>query len=103
MPRFQPDVFDENLKLVHEVEKIASKKNVTPAQVATGWVVAQSRRSGLGDIIPIPGASSAGRVEENSAPAKLSEEETEVLAEILKKFAPVGERYPEAIMALSDA
>ncbi len=28
-PRFQPDVFDENMKLVEEVRKIAQRKNCT--------------------------------------------------------------------------
>lgn len=28
-PRFQPDVFDENMKLVNEVKKIAERKGCT--------------------------------------------------------------------------
>jgi len=86
-------VFDENLKLVKEVEKIAEKKSATPAQVAMGWVLAQSRKNGLGDIIPIPGATTSERIRENMKPADLSEEDLAVLAEILKKFAPIGDRY----------
>ena len=93
MPRFQPDVFDENIKLVHAVEGIAQKKGVTPGQIALGWVLYQSGKSGLPTIIPIPGATTSARIEENMKPAKLSEEEFKTLGDILKRFAPIGERY----------
>ena len=33
MPRFQPGVFDQNLGLVTELEKLAKSKGCTPAQV----------------------------------------------------------------------
>ena len=33
-PRYQPEVFDENLKLVHEVEKVAKREGATTPQVA---------------------------------------------------------------------
>jgi pyridoxine 4-dehydrogenase len=98
LPRFQPDVFDENLKLLHAVEDIASKKGVSPTQIAIGWVVAQSSRNGLGTFIPIPGATTSARIQENMKPAKLTEEDMVALEEILKKFAPIGTRYHEAGM-----
>ncbi|KAF2019059.1 Aldo/keto reductase [Aaosphaeria arxii CBS 175.79] len=101
-PRFQPGVFDENLKLAKAVEKIAEQKGVTPAQIATGWVLAQSGRNGNGVIIPIPGATTAERVEENTQVVKLSDEDLAVLDEILSKFPPIGTRYPAEGMHLSD-
>ncbi|KAF2276078.1 Aldo/keto reductase [Westerdykella ornata] len=103
VPRFQPEVFGENLKLVKEVEAIAARKGVTPAQIAVGWVVAHSRRNGLGDIIPIPGATTVERIKENSTPAELNEEDMAALDEILKKFKPIGDRYPTEHMDLTDA
>jgi pyridoxine 4-dehydrogenase len=95
MPRFQPDVFDENIKLLREVEKIAKQKNASPGQVALGWVIAHGGRNGLGDILPIPGATTESRVKENTAPLKLSEEDLTVISDILKKFPVQGHRYPE--------
>jgi len=92
-PRFQPDVFDENVKLLHAVEGIAKEKGVTPAQIAIGWVLAQSGTKGMPTIIPIPGATTSARVEENVKPAKLGEEDMQALAEILKKFPVLGGRY----------
>jgi len=93
LPRYQPDVFDENIKLVHAVEGIAQKKGVTPAQIALGWVLHQSGKEGLPTIIPIPGATTSARVKENMAPAKLDESDMKELAEILRKFPITGERY----------
>lgn len=94
-PRFQPDVFERNLRMVQEVEKLAAKKGCTPGQVAIGWVLALSRRPGMPRIIPIPGASKPERVRENAVEVELSEEDMAELDKIAKEFAPVGTRYPE--------
>lgn len=94
-PRFQPDVFDENIKLLRAVESIAEGKSATPAQIALGWILAQSGAKGMPTIIPIPGATTSARVEENSKPAKLGEEDMKALDDILKKFPVVGHRYPK--------
>lgn len=101
MPRFQPDVFDENIKLLHAVEGIAQKKGVTPAQIALGWVLYQSGKEGMPTIIPIPGATTSTRVKENMKPAKLDESDMKELAEILDKFPIVGDRYHKEANALS--
>ena len=97
MPRFQPDVFDENIKLLREVEKIAKQKNASPGQVALGWVIAHSGKDGLGEILPIPGATTEPRVKENSAPVKLDDKDLTVISDILKKFPIQGHRYPEQL------
>lgn len=101
LPRFQPDVFDENLKLVREVEKLASRKGLTPAQIALGWVLAQGRKNGL-DIIPIPGATTFERIKENMSPPQLSNEDLELITEIMDKFPVVGDRYDQQSMAVVD-
>ncbi|KAK7193708.1 hypothetical protein DPSP01_000264 [Paraphaeosphaeria sporulosa] len=97
MPRFQPDVFNENIKLLREVEKIAEQKNASPGQVALGWVIAHNGKDGLGEILPIPGATRESRVKENAAPVKLSDEDMKVISDILKKFPIQGHRYPEQL------
>ncbi|CAO2650586.1 Nn.00g018780.m01.CDS01 [Neocucurbitaria sp. VM-36] len=99
-PRFQPDVFDENIKLLHAVEDIAKAKSATPAQIALGWVLAQSGTKGMPTIIPIPGATTAARIEENTKPAQLGDEDMKALDEILKKFPVAGGRYHESGSAL---
>ena len=91
-PRFQPDVFDENLKLLHKVETFAKKKGVTPAQLALAWVMAQHK-----SIIPIPGATAKSRVLENNKAAgiQLTQEELKELRQLLDSTEVKGDRYPK--------
>ncbi|GKZ85973.1 pyridoxine 4-dehydrogenase [Aspergillus niger] len=93
-PRFQPGNFEINMQLVDHVEKLASTKGCTPAQIAINWTRALSKRPGMPQIIPIPGATTVARVEENSKVVELTEEEMAQLDSILAKFTPAGERYP---------
>ncbi|KAH0420432.1 aldo/keto reductase [Colletotrichum camelliae] len=96
MPRFQPENFDINLKLVKQVEELAAKKGVTPAQLAIGWTLAISKKPGMPVVIPIPGATTAERVNENAKAASVEFTDAE-LAEIdatLAKFEVAGGRYP---------
>ncbi|OTB17133.1 hypothetical protein K445DRAFT_74350 [Daldinia sp. EC12] len=86
LPRFQPEVFDQNFKLVKAVEHIAKRKGVTMAQVAIGWVVSQG-------AIPIPGSSRAERVVENTKAAELTTEELVEIQRILDTLPIGGERY----------
>jgi pyridoxine 4-dehydrogenase len=95
-PRFQPDVFDENVKLADAVADLAKSKGVTSAQIAVAWVLYQSDKPGMPTIIPIPGATTAERVKENTTRVDLSEEDFKALQEIVSKFPPTGGRYPEA-------
>jgi pyridoxine 4-dehydrogenase len=101
-PRFQPDVFEGNLRMVREVEKLAARKGCTPAQVAIGWVLALSRRPGMPRIIPIPGASKPERVRENAVEVELSDEDMVELDRIVREFSPEGLRYPEQLMKAID-
>ena len=93
-PRFRPENFETNVQLVEKVEEIAKKKNCTPAQLAINWTRALSRRPGLPTIIPIPGATTVARVEENSKFVDITDEEMTEIDAILAKFTPAGERYP---------
>ena len=93
MPRFQGEAFYENIKLVNEIEKIAAKKGAKPGQVAIAWVRAHSGKDGLPLIIPIPGSSTAARVEENTKDVTLTNAEFKEINDILTKFTPTGGRY----------
>ncbi|KAL2824218.1 NADP-dependent oxidoreductase domain-containing protein [Aspergillus cavernicola] len=92
-PRFQAENFDQNVQLVHKVEEIAQQKGCTPAQLAVNWVRALGRRS-KATIIPIPGASTVARVEENSQLFEITDEEMAQIDGILEGFTAAGERYP---------
>lgn len=97
LPRFQKEAFDHNLKLVQQVEALAEKKGCTPAQLAIGWVRAQSNRPGLPTIIPIPGATASARVEENSKFIELSEDELKAIGDLIESFDVAGGRYPQGL------
>ncbi|KAK3953097.1 NADP-dependent oxidoreductase domain-containing protein [Pseudoneurospora amorphoporcata] len=102
LPRFQPEVFETNLRLVRKVEELAARKGCTPAQLAVNWVVALSKQPEMPTIIPIPGASSPERVRENAVEIELTEEDMADIEKILEEFAPVGDRYHKHGMELLD-
>ncbi|KAL8945720.1 MAG: hypothetical protein Q9222_007780 [Ikaeria aurantiellina] len=86
MPRFQPDVFDQNFKLVEAVEQIGKRKKMTTAQVAISWVCQQG-------VIPIPGSKKFNRVVENCKIATLTDEDMIELQKILDTLPIAGGRY----------
>jgi aryl-alcohol dehydrogenase-like predicted oxidoreductase len=94
-PRFQGENFQRNLDLVAEVERLAGEKDVTPAQLALAWVLAQGE-----DIVPIPGTRRIARLEENAAAAdvELTDDELRQIADALPE--PTGDRYGEPMMRL---
>lgn len=93
MPRFQGEAFYENIKLVKDIEKVAAKKGAKPGQVAIAWVRAHSGKDGLPLVVPIPGSSTAARVEENSKDESLTDTEFKELNDIVSRFTPTGGRY----------
>ncbi|KAI3321120.1 voltage-gated shaker-like K+ channel, subunit [Xylariaceae sp. AK1471] len=96
-PRFQPGNFEANLRLVEQVEEIARKKGCTPAQLAINWTRAVAKRPGMPTIIPIPGATTVARVEENSKMIDLTDEEMGQIDATLADFTPAGERYHASV------
>jgi pyridoxine 4-dehydrogenase len=102
LPKFQDDVMAANMRVTHEVEKLAEKKGVTKAQVAIGWVKALSGRNGMPTIIPIPGAITVERVLENGRDVVLTQDEMEEIEGILKNNEVKGARYGGPVAALSE-
>ena len=95
-PRFTEGNFEKNLRIVDEVEAVASETGATPAQVALAWLLAQGD-----DIAPIPGTKRVSRVEENTA-AERVELSTEEIARLNDLTPAAGERHEEANMATID-
>jgi aryl-alcohol dehydrogenase-like predicted oxidoreductase len=95
-PRFQGENFGRNLELVDRIREIAGEKGVKPSQLALAWVLAQG-----GDIVPIPGTTTRGHLEENVAAAgiSLSKDELARIDKVAPKGAAAGDRYPAAAMA----
>ncbi|OCQ90458.1 aldo/keto reductase [Nostoc sp. MBR 210] len=91
-PRFQGENFSKNLQLVEQVKVIATKKGVTPSQLALAWLLAQGE-----DIIPIPGTKRRTYLEENVAATEitLTEQELNQLETVAPKNVAAGERYSD--------
>lgn len=94
-PRFKPDNFRRNLELLDPIEKIATRRKCTPAQVALAWLHAQGS-----DIVPIPGTKRRSYLEQNVATLDitLSHEEIDTLGKAFPLDVTAGNRYPEPQM-----
>jgi aryl-alcohol dehydrogenase-like predicted oxidoreductase len=95
-PRFVGDAFRQNLRIVNEVQNIATEAGATPAQIALAWLLAQGT-----DIAPIPGTRRVARVEENTAADSVV-----LTADQLQRLHALtpatGARHDEANMASID-
>ncbi|KAK0665932.1 NADP-dependent oxidoreductase domain-containing protein [Cercophora samala] len=90
--RFQPENFAKNLELVDKVKAFAENKGVTPAQLALAWIRSHANTGDVGDLVPIPGATSADRVIENCKVVEITPQEKEELDKIVKSFPVAGHR-----------
>jgi len=81
LPRYQGEQFQKNLELVQQVQRLAAQKQVTAAQLALAWVLAQH-------VVSIPGTKRRSNLELNVAATQLVLSPQE-LAE-LNAVLPVG-------------
>jgi aryl-alcohol dehydrogenase-like predicted oxidoreductase len=88
-PRFTKDNFEQNLRIVAEVEAVAAEVGATPAQVALAWLLAQGD-----DVVPIPGTKRVSRLEEDVAAADLILS-PDHLARLGALRPPAGDRYAD--------
>jgi len=88
-PRFQGGNLTANLRIVDEVEAVATEAGVTPAQVALAWVLAQGD-----DLAPIPGTKRVTRLEENVAADALTLTPAQ-LDRLTAIAPPAGARYAD--------
>ncbi|HJT89263.1 MAG TPA: aldo/keto reductase [Bryobacteraceae bacterium] len=94
-PRFQQENFQRNLRMLEGIEKLASEKGCTPAQLALAWVLAQGY-----DLVPIPGTKRSSYLNQNigALDVRLSAADLQRLDEIAPRGVTAGLRYPEAHM-----
>jgi len=92
LPRYSGDYLENNRNLASEFATLAASKNITPAQLALAWVLAQGD-----NIIPIPGTKRRKYLEENAGAAEvlLSHEDMAEIEGLLKKYPNIGPRYTE--------
>lgn len=97
VPRFTPEARKANQSLVDLLNKVAKQKKATAAQVALAWLLAQKPW-----VVPIPGTTKPGRLQENIGAAEL-ELTVEDLDEMNSAAALIeieGARYPESLQRM---
>jgi aryl-alcohol dehydrogenase-like predicted oxidoreductase len=99
VPRFSAENRKANQALVDLVAAVAARKDVTPAQVALAWVLAQKPW-----IVPIPGTTKPARLEENlgAADVELTSEELREIDAAASRIEGQGHRYSDAAQRMID-
>jgi len=97
VPRFTEENRKANQALVDVLGQFAAQKNVTPAQIALAWLLAQKPW-----IVPIPGTTKLHRLEENlgAAAVELAPDDLRQIDAAAAKIPVQGGRYPEAMQKL---
>ncbi len=90
VPRLSPENLKANMAFVDLVTAVAQRKNVTPAQIALAWILAQKPW-----FVPIPGTTKLHRLKENlgAAAVELSAEELSEINTASSKITVQGDRY----------
>jgi aryl-alcohol dehydrogenase-like predicted oxidoreductase len=90
VPRLYPENLKANLAFVDLLTQVAKRKNITPAQIAIAWLLAQKPW-----IVPIPGTTKLHRLNENldAGTITLSKEELQEIDGASSKIKVQGERY----------
>jgi aryl-alcohol dehydrogenase-like predicted oxidoreductase len=96
VPRFSPEARKANQTLVDLLGQIAARKQVTSAQIALAWLLAQKPW-----IVPIPGTTKLHRLEENigAASVELTPEDLREIGDALSHITVQGDRYPPHLQA----
>ncbi|MEU6273322.1 aldo/keto reductase [Streptomyces populi] len=92
-PRFQDANLEANMRLAAKVKEIAAEKEVSPAQLAIAWVLAQGE-----DLVPIPGTKRRTYLEQNAAAADITLTKDDLARIDAELPEAAGERYDEAGM-----
>ena len=99
VPRFAPEAIKANMVLVELLKSVASRKSITPSQVALGWLLAQKTW-----IVPIPGTTKLHRLEENlkAINVVLNADDLHEINTASAKIQVQGERLPEAVLKMTE-
>ena len=98
LPRFTPEALKANQALVDLLGRIAAQKNVTPAQIALAWLLAQKPW-----IVPIPGTTKLQRLDENigAVSLELTSDDLREIDSAASQITVQGARYPEKLEQLT--
>ncbi|MGA2759840.1 MAG: aldo/keto reductase [Candidatus Cybelea sp.] len=98
VPRFAPENRKANRTVVDLLTAIAARNSATPAQIALAWLLAQKPW-----VVPIPGTTKLGRLEENAGAAdlELTPDDLREIDRAASEIAVQGARYPEQLERLT--
>ena len=99
-PRFEPENFEKNAKLLVPYGEIADRVGCSMAQLALAWLLA--RGDGL---VPIPGTKHMAWMIENAGAAEIELDQATVdeLDELINEDTVAGRRYTDAVFAAADS
>ena len=99
VPRFAPENRKANQAVVDLVGAIATRKGVTPPQLALAWVLAQRPW-----IVPIPGTTKLHRLEENVGAVKveLTPDDLREIDAAVSRITVRGHRYSASSQKMID-
>jgi aryl-alcohol dehydrogenase-like predicted oxidoreductase len=91
-PRFREGNLEHNLTLLRRMQQFARERDVTPAQLALAWILAQGD-----DIVAIPGSDRRSYLEENveAADIELTAADLAQIDEIFPPGAAAGDRLAD--------
>jgi aryl-alcohol dehydrogenase-like predicted oxidoreductase len=96
MPRFAPDNYAANLKLLDGLKLIAREQGCTTSQLALAWLLHKAEH-----IIPIPGTRSVVHLQDDlgAVNVKLDAGTMQRLDALINRHTVVGARYDAAAQA----
>jgi aryl-alcohol dehydrogenase-like predicted oxidoreductase len=97
VPRFDAEARKANRAFVELLQRIAERKDATPAQVALAWLLAQKPW-----IAPIPGTTKIHRLEENVGAASVELTDGDLREIEQAQVEAQGHRYGEASERMVD-
>jgi aryl-alcohol dehydrogenase-like predicted oxidoreductase len=98
LPRFRPENMDANQAMVALLDRFATQRKATPAQIALAWLLTKKPW-----IVPIPGTTKLHRLEENigAVEIELTEHELRQIENAAANINVQGDRYPKHIEQMS--
>ena len=104
-PRFEPENFRQNVKLLTPFNALAQREGCTPAQLALSWLLSQNDQQGQATMVPIPGTKHIEWMLDNGGASELVLD-APVLAELdalINESTVAGRRYTDELMAGADS
>ena len=100
-PRFEPENFAQNVKLLAPFKGIAQEQGCSMAQLALAWILARAD----GTMIPIPGTRSMEHMQDNAGAGDIQLDAAAVAAldGLINEGTVAGDRYIERIMTSIDS